>query len=100
MKILKIYAAGEVAIKEIDGTLKSLQAEVGGHTEPVRLFEDNNIAVLVNEEGRLLELPQNQSISGIRGDVIVVGVKGEDFCDLPENKTDMLLRIFKGEQNG
>ena len=99
MKILKVYAAGEATIKEIDGGLKSLQAEVGGRIEPVRLFEDSDIAVLCNEEGRILELPRNQRISGLCGDVIIVGVLGEEFCDLPQNKLDMLLRIF-GDTNG
>ena len=99
MKVLKIYAAGEIKIKEIDNTLKSLQTEVGGKIECVRLFADDDITTLANEEGRILELPHNQSISGVRGDVIIVGVAGEEFCDLPDSKIDTLLRIFKGEAN-
>ena len=99
MKVLKIYAAGEIAVKEIENTLKSLQTEVGGHIEPVRLFADNDITALANEEGLILDLPHNQNISGIKGDVIIVGVRGEEFCDLPQEKIDMLIQIFKGEAN-
>ena len=67
----------------IENSLKNLQKTVGGYIEAVTLAED--CAVICNEEGRLMGLPYCCEICGVSfvGTVVIVGVSGEEFCDLP-----------------
>ena len=67
----------------ISDSLKNLQNTVGGNIETVTLRED--MTFIVNEEGRLLGLPYNCTVCGIDlyGTVIVIGVKGDEFDDIP-----------------
>lgn len=68
----------------VSNSLKNLQNFVGGYIEVVRLFPD--LAIICNEEGRILNLPYNCKILGcpFYGDLLIVGVNGEEFTDLPE----------------
>lgn len=68
----------------VSNSLKNLQNFVGGYIEVVRLFPD--LAIICNEEGRILNLPYNCKVLGcpFYGDILIVGVKGEEFTDLPE----------------
>lgn len=67
----------------ISDSLKNLQNTVGGNIETVTLRED--MTFIVNEEGRLLGLPYSCTVCGIDlyGTVIVIGVKGDEFDDIP-----------------
>lgn len=67
----------------ISDSLENLQAYVGGYIEAVGVAPD--VCVICNEEGRLRELPYNCNILGYDffGDILIVGVKEEDFDDLP-----------------
>ena len=64
-------------------TLKDWQHFVGGYIETVTIAED--AAIICNEEGRLLGLPENCSLCGVDfvGPILVVGTQGDDFCDVP-----------------
>ena len=67
----------------VSNTLENMQTAVGGYIETVKLATD--MCVVCNEEGRLLGLPHNCTICGVDfvGDILLVGVKGEEFADLP-----------------
>lgn len=64
-------------------SLKNFQTAVGGYIETVTLAED--LVIICNEEGRLMGLPYNCDICGVSfvGDIIIAGVNGEEFADLP-----------------
>ena len=64
-------------------SLKNFQNAVGGYIEAVTLATD--MAIICNEEGRIRELPYNCTICGAQffGDIVLVGVKGDEFADLP-----------------
>lgn len=66
-------------------SLENFQTAVGGYIEVVTLAED--LVIICNEEGRLKGLPYNCDICGVSfvGDIIFVGVKDEEFADLPIN---------------
>ena len=66
----------------VTNSLKNLQTAVG-QIEVVRLSTD--AAIICNEEGLIYGLPYNCTIAGasLVGDILVVGVDGEEFCDLP-----------------
>lgn len=70
-------------IREIPNTLKALQEQVGGFIEVLTVATD--MALICNEEGRLMGLPYNCDVLGISfvGTIMAVGVDGEEFTDVP-----------------
>lgn len=67
----------------IENSLENLQRTVGGYIECVKLCKD--LAIICDEEGRLKGKEHNCSVCGYNfvGDIIVVGVQGDEFADLP-----------------
>ena len=74
-------------VTNISNTLKNFQRSVGGKIEVVPLVD--GAVIICNEEGKLLGLQKNFNLGTppfhdvIVGDVAVVGVDGEEFCDCP-----------------
>ncbi len=70
-------------VTNISPSLKNLQSIVDGYIETVTLAPDWTI--ICNEEGRLRDMDYNCTIAGVDfyGDIIAVGVDGEDLTDLP-----------------
>lgn len=67
----------------VSNSLQALQKNVGGYIETVTVAED--LVIICNEEGRLLGLPYNCTICGVDfvGSILMVGIDGEEFADLP-----------------
>lgn len=73
-------------------TLEAFQKLVGGYIEAIPVT--NRMIIICNEEGKLLDLPQNFELFGsdiICGTAIFCGVDGEDFGDVP-----LALPVVKG----
>lgn len=73
----------------ISATLQNLQKTVGGYIEFVdlRCIKDG-LGIICNEEGKNLHLPINMnhplsSLDFLVGTIIVIGVDGEEFTDVP-----------------
>lgn len=83
MKAIRKKPGCEPELIDNDNTLKALQQEVGGYIEAVTL--PYGAALICNEEGRILGLPDNGRVCGVDvvGTVLIVGTKGEEFCDVP-----------------
>ena len=74
MKVLTL-SSNELKEKEIKNTLEELQEIVGGYIEiPFlsRVFNDNKIDVIINEEGKFIE--------GLRPEIAVI--KGNQILDV------------------
>lgn len=74
---------------EIENTLEALQKAVDGYIETVTLIGGYAV-MIVNEEGLLRGMPSNLTASAIAarkivGPALVVGVKGEEFTDVPKD---------------
>ena len=69
--------------REVPNTLEALQALVGGYIEAVPLARD--AVILVNEEGKLRGMAPNVMYFDevLVGPVVLVGVRGEEFVDVP-----------------
>lgn len=67
----------------IENSLKNLQNYVGGYIETVTHAAD--CVVICDEEGRLNGKEYNCTICGVDfvGDIIICGVKEDEFADLP-----------------
>ena len=79
----------------INNTLERLQIIVKGYIECVGIVGQTlsvdgdcvlpGLAIICNEEGRLMDLPHNCVGDGIDfcGTIIAVGTKGDEFADIP-----------------
>ena len=83
MKAIRKKPGCEPEVIDIDNTLAALQQEVEGYIEVITL--PYGAAIICNEEGRILGLPDNGRVCGVDvvGTVLIVGVNGEEFCDVP-----------------
>ena len=79
---------------DVENSLDALQKEVGGQIEVFTFCED--MAVICDKEGRIKGKWLNWAIPkmGIDfvGTILIVGVDGEEFCDVPE--PDFILWDF------
>ena len=97
MKAIRKKPGCAPEIIEVENTLKALQREVSGYIETVTIASD--AVINCNEEGRILGLPDNCRVRGVDfvGTVLIVGTKGDEFCDVPE--ADFLMDHLKEEHN-
>lgn len=79
----------------ISDTLENLQKTVGGYIETVTLC--SVLVVICDEEGRLKGKPHCCNIGGVDfvGTIVICGVEGEEFADLPIDWKDM-KRLLPG----
>ena len=95
MKAIRKKPSCAPEIIEVENTLKALQREVSGYIETVTIASD--AVIICNEEGRILGLPDNCRVCGVDfvGTVLIVGTKGDEFCDVPE--ADFLMDHLREE---
>lgn len=87
MKVLVVRPMELPAVQEIDHTLSAMQELVGGTIQAVYPFDDP-VALIANDEGKLLGLPWNRALTddhGVPYDIVcgtfcVAGLKEDDFC--------------------
>ena len=91
MRVLVVEPGKRPIVKEIETGLEPLQKAVGGLIEAVYPFEEP-VAIVCNEEGKLLELPLNRALLDengsiydiIAGTFLVVGLTEDNFCGLDD----------------
>ncbi len=101
IQVLVVEPGKRPYIKEIDGSLASLQQEVGGYIQAVYLFDDP-VGVICNEEGKLLNLPLNRALRTEDGEIydilagtfLVVGLGKEDFVSLSDKLAEKYKEHF------
>ena len=69
MKAIVIKPGKYAQITEIDPTYNVLRSLVGGNIEMTYPFEDEYLAVISNEESKLLDLPPNRAVRRNDGSV-------------------------------
>lgn len=101
MKIVVVEHGKSAEIREIDGSLESMQEIVGGYIECLRPW-GNNICLICNEEGKIQGLKPNRSITyknGARD--IIAGTfsfcrsKGEEFDGFSDAGAAYVASLFK-----
>lgn len=105
MKILTIEPERYPREVDIEGTLESMQAAVGGFIEAVYPYEDP-VALVCNEEGKLSGLPLNRALRTDDGEIydvlagtfFICGVGEENFGSLsPELMAKYTQKFSKAE---
>ena len=89
LSVLKIAPGQHPQQVEIDNDLKALQQAVGGSIDAVYPFADP-VAIICNDEGKLMGLPLNRALRDengqtydvLTGNFLVVGLGKEDFASL------------------
>ena len=101
MKILVIEPMKEPYVKEIDGRLETMQNIVGGLIQAIYPFDNPEIALICNDEGKLIGLPLNRALRDENGEVYDI-ISGTFFlCSAPsgsenfEGLTDEQIETYK-----
>ena len=82
MRVIVVETQKKPEVQEIGDSLESMQEIVGGLIEAVYPF-DEPVALICNEEGKLLNLPLNRALRDDRGEVYDV-IAGTFFvCAAP-----------------
>lgn len=94
MKAIKKEPGEQPRMVSIQNTLEALQEAVGGRIETVRLFED--ACLVCDEEGLFKGKEYNCNFLGVNfvGTILLVGIAGEEFCDVPGG--EFTLSLMKG----
>ena len=76
----------------ISNDLKTFQGIVEGYIETITICNNPRVIMVVNDEGKIRDLPENFTIGSwikdtIHGTVILCGAEGEEFADVPIDMT-------------
>ena len=103
MKVLVVEIGQQPMMKEIEGSLRSMQEIVGGYIQAYYPWMDE-VAIICNDEGKIMGLPFNRPIFGEHGELVdiiagtffVCGAPMDSgtFTDLPEELIEHYTRMF------
>ena len=83
MRILVVEPERRPEVREIDGSLKSMQGIVGGLIQPIYL--DDTVVLVCNDEGKVMNLPANRGLRDEDGQIYDI-VCGTFFvCGAPSD---------------
>ena len=82
MRVLVVEPERRPEVKEIDGSLKSMQEIVGGFIQAVYLFEEP-VALVCNDEGKLVNLPANRGLRDSDGRIYDIVCGTFFLCGAP-----------------
>ena len=82
MRILIVEPERRPEVREIDGSLKSMQEIVGGLIQALFPF-DEPLALVCNDEGRLLGLPANRGLRDEHGRIYDIVCGTFFICGAP-----------------
>ena len=104
MKVIIIKPFTQPYTKEIKGDLRSMQEIVGGYIEVIYPFDDQEIALICNEEGKLEGLTPNRFLLNrdngicdyICGDFFLCSapIRSENFESIPDRLIDKYIKKF------
>ena len=84
MRILVIEPGRRPEMREIDGSLESMQEIVGGLIQALYLF-DEPVALVCNDEGKLMNLPANRGLRDENGQLYDIVCGTFFLCGAPRD---------------
>lgn len=101
MRVLVVEPARKPEVREINGTLESMQEIVGGLIQALYPF-DEPVALVCNDEGKLLGLPLNRGLRDengepydiVSGTFFICGISEDNFTSLTEEQIQRFQRLF------
>ena len=103
MKVLLITPGAAPQVLEIEHSLKNMQELVGGTIEAIYPFEDT-VALVCNDEGKLLGLPLNRAVRDpatgqvldiIAGTFFICALSEDDFASLSDEQIQRYTQMFR-----
>ena len=103
MKAIVIKPGKYARIEDIDPTYSTLRSLVGGNIEMTYPFEDEYLAVISNEEAKLLDFPPNRAARRTDGTVadiycgtmVVVALAPEgEYRDLTKREAKTVMKMW------
>ena len=98
MRVIYKEPGKEPRTMVIPNELKVLQDLVGGYIETLKIAD--NVVMIFNEEGKLLDLAPNFFVGAIGdvilGPVIIAGEDGEEFASLSDHNVELIGGILRG----
>ena len=82
MRVLVVEPERRPEVREIDDSLKAMQEIVGGYIQPIYPFDDP-IALVCNDEGKLLDLPANRGLRNKDGQIYDIVCGTFFLCGAP-----------------
>lgn len=107
IEVVSVPVGEEAGPVEIENSLKSLQSYVDGYIEVIRPFDDEDVVMILNEEGKINGLSPNRTLMDENGDVIdiiagdflIAGVDDEgEFTSLNEAQIRKYMKMFERPQ--
>ena len=101
MQVIVVEPKKKPTAQDIGSDLESMQKIVGGSIEAIYPFEEP-VALICNEEGKLLNLPLNRALrdedgqmyDAVAGTFLVVGLGEEDFASLTPEMAQKYEQLF------
>lgn len=102
MTVLAVLPGKEPERMELNSSLESMQEFVGGTIQAVYPFSDP-VAVVCNDEGKLMGLEHNRALRDEHGKIydilcgpfFICGLGEENFASLPEGLIQKYTRLFQ-----
>ena len=82
MRILVVEPEHRPKVREIDGSLRAMQDIVGGLIQPIYPFDDP-VALVCNDEGKLMNLPANRCLQDKEGRIYDIVCGTFFLCGAP-----------------
>lgn len=103
MKVLLINPGVAPQVLKIEHALNAMQELVDGHIEAIYPFEDT-VALVCNDECKLLGLPLNRAVRDpatgqivdiIAGTFFICGLGEADFASLSDEQINRYIQMFR-----
>ena len=101
MRIIVVEPQMKPTIRHINGSLASMQDVVGGTIQAMYPYDDA-VALVVNDEGKVLGLPMNRALRDDDGEVydivcgtfFICGLSEDSFTSLTDEQLQRFMRIY------
>ena len=102
MRVLVVEPEKKPYTKEIENSLKALQDIVGGYIQVIQPWEDE-VAIICNEEGKIMQLPLNRIIKNDNGRIfdivvgtfVIAGFNKDCFLSIDDKMKDKYENMFE-----
>lgn len=103
IKVIMLEPMKKAYVTEIGNDIRSLQEAVGGNIEIIYPFEEDNLCLVCNEEGKINGLQLNRTIMDNNGNLIdiiagkafICDCSGENLKGLAFNDTEKYLKRYQ-----
>lgn len=82
MRVLVVEPESRPEVREINDSLEAMQELVGGLIQPIYPFDDS-VALVCNDEGKLMDLPANRGLRDKNGQIYDIVFGTFFLCGVP-----------------